>query len=204
MASIQQSLNALIGAAAGAATMGSYMYRQSGTYQAQKAGLAAEKLSKTAKEYTEGLPKKMTEEQGQTIIGLDQEISSLRKEALMASPNRERAEAYKNALVRQDISETDYSREGLAVGEELERRPHKVVKNDKGEWEVQFLDEAAATPKAEAERAALDRVARTTEAQTTQREALKDRFNFLKAFSAKERRQFETAYNRHKNKGEID
>lgn len=204
MASIQQSLNQLLGAAAGTATAGSYMYRQSGTYQAQKAGLAAKKLDKTLKDYEKNIEGKMTEEQGKTIIDLSKEVSDMRKDALMSKPTKTRAEAYKNALIGQDISETEYSKEGLAIGEMLERRPHKMIKNDKGEWEIQFLDETAATPKTKAEQAGLDRLTQATETQLTQRQALKDRFDFLKAFSAKERGQFETAYNRHKNKGEID
>ena len=205
MASIQQSLNQLLGATAGAATMGSYMYRQSGTYQARKAEKAATELEKTSRQYEENIKGKMTEEQGKTIIDLDKGVSELRKDALMSKPNEKRANEYKNALSRQDVSETDYSKEGLALGELLERRPHKTVKNEKtGEWEIQFLDEAAATPKAKAEQAGLDRVAQSAETQLTQRQALKERFDFLKAFSAKERGQFETAYNRHKNKGEID
>ena len=205
MASIQQSLNTLLGAAAGAATAGSYMYRQSGTYQAQKAGSAAKKLDKTLKDYEKGIEGKMTEEQGKTIIDLSKEVSDMRKDALMSKPTQKRAEAYKNALIGQDISETEYSKEGLALGEMLERRPHKTVKNEKtGEWEIQFLDEVAATPKAKAEQAGLDRLTQATETQIAQRESRKERFEFLKSFSAKERGQFETAYNRHKNKGEID
>lgn len=48
MASIQQSFNTLLGAVAGAATAGSYMYRQSPTYKAKQIEKAAEGEAKIA------------------------------------------------------------------------------------------------------------------------------------------------------------
>ena len=51
MASIQQSLNQLLGATAGVATAGSYMYRQSNKYQASQLEKKAERLQ----EFTEGI-----------------------------------------------------------------------------------------------------------------------------------------------------
>ena len=206
MASIQQSLNQLLGAAAGAATAGSYMYRQSGTYQAQKAGQAAEKLGKISSEYTESLKGKMTQEQGQTIIDLENEVASMRKEALMAKPTKERAKEYQKALIGKDIAETDYSKEGLAIGDILDRRPHKTVKNEEtGEWEIHFLDEETpetpATPKEEAE---TDAASRLGERIITAREMFSNLMNRKDILSAKERGQLATMYGKHKEKGGMD
>lgn len=50
MASIQQSLNQLLGAAAGVATAGSYLYRQTPGYQGKQAIKTAENLLTVSKE----------------------------------------------------------------------------------------------------------------------------------------------------------
>lgn len=52
MASIQQSLNQTLGALAGAATAGAYMYRQTPHYQARVSANEAENLLKVSKEAT--------------------------------------------------------------------------------------------------------------------------------------------------------
>lgn len=165
MASIQQSLNQLLGAAAGVATAGSYLYRQTPGYQARqydkeaKAGEALiESGSSEFYENSEDFYKEQTRQA--------EEVLKAREKAYKTKPTVDRHEEYIRAT-------KEYS--------------------DRLQEQREF-----------AEQAGLDRLTKSTEAQTTQRQALKDRFDFLKSFSAKERGQFETAYNRHKNKGEID
>lgn len=55
MASIQQSLNQLLGAAAGAATAGSYMIRQSAGYQAKQEANRLENRAERLQQYSEGI-----------------------------------------------------------------------------------------------------------------------------------------------------
>lgn len=181
MASIQQSLNQLLGATAGAATMGSYMYRQSDTHKiktlerrqtkldeasSQLGEMAidelAQKLGKSPAELTKKDLEGFYETQSGAASGdVNIELANTARELLQLQPSKERAEMY-------------------------------------SAYKGNVLD------KERAEQVGFDRLTKSTETQLTQRQALKERFDFLKAFSAKERGQFETAYNRHKNKGEID
>lgn len=81
MASIQQSLNQLLGAAAGAATAGSYMIRQSDMYKAAQLDKKAEKLE----EYTEAID---VEDEGEAY----EESRQARVEAAKLSPTKKRTE----------------------------------------------------------------------------------------------------------------
>ena len=170
MASIQQSLNQLLGAVAGATTMGSYMYRQTPGYQEKKElELLDRKTNKLYNAMEETAYQSGGEEgtpEWEALRNLEEEDIKTKRRALEIDPTEERAKEYSRAMK---------------------------------EYALDFPNK-----KADAEQAGLDRVAQSTETQLTQRQALKERFDFLKAFSAKERGQFETAYNRHKNKGEID
>lgn len=170
MASIQQSLNTLLGAIAGATTAGTYMYRQTPGYQEKKElELLDRKTNKLYNALEETAYQSKGEEgtpEWEALRNLEEEDIKAKRRALEIDPTEERAKKYSKAMK---------------------------------EYASDFPNK-----KAKAEQAGLDRLTQATETQIAQRESGKERFEFLKAFSAKERGQFETAYNRHKNKGEID
>lgn len=105
MASIQQSMNQLLGAVAGATTAGSYMFRQTGTYQDMMAEQKAKKLEKTAQEVNKEIHNQtqivddFESEEGrrkakartQTIVGLGNYRNELQQEAYRTAPTSKRA-----------------------------------------------------------------------------------------------------------------
>lgn len=105
MASIQQSMNQLLGAMAGAATAGTYLYRQSGHYQDVLAERKAQKLEKTAGEVQQEIHNQtqivddFESEEGRrnaqartkAIVGLTNYRDELRQEAYKTSPTSKRA-----------------------------------------------------------------------------------------------------------------
>ena len=150
MTSIQQSLNSLIGATAGLATAGSYLYSQSDFKKGRIATKQGIKLTEAAEQF-----------------------------------------------VADDLEE------GLKVANEAveaTRRGYTIHPTEKSE-EAYF---SAISSKQKYEDALMDRQNEQIESQRNQKQSFKDRFDFLKSFSAKERGQFITAYNRHNKKGEID
>lgn len=122
MASIQQSLNQLLGATAGVATAGSYMVRQSSRYQARQADKQAdairEFLDRGATEFAEN-PEEKTEE-------LMSEELALREKALKLGPSVKRH----NKLVAGYEEMTDVKaihRQGIAESEALQRQEQKIM-----------------------------------------------------------------------------
>ena len=108
MASIQGAMNQLLGAAAGVATAGTYMYKQTPGYQAeQEAKLAERKVAQINKVInTKGetpLSEMPQEELGHVSAIADKAIQ-FREQALEASPNEARTEALRKAYAtRQEI-----------------------------------------------------------------------------------------------------
>ena len=95
MASIQGAMNQLLGAVAGTATIGSYMYKQSNTYQAKQAEKQVEDINKTF-DVPGGRPGTYEgiEEVGQKAV-------ALREKALELKPTKQRAEALRKAYKTQ-------------------------------------------------------------------------------------------------------
>lgn len=91
MASIQQSLNQLLGAATGAATVGSYMYRQSNFYKAGMAEKSAKTIEKTLEANKEDLAK-MTPAQREAHLKRQKLATEKRAEAGTLYPTKKRAE----------------------------------------------------------------------------------------------------------------
>ena len=107
MTSIQGAYSQLLGAAAGAATAGSYMIRQSDWYKAQQADKKVENINKAlgAKDYES---EKLPSEEQQSVLAAGERAVSLRQEALLASPTKKRAEAESKALRHQTQYENEF------------------------------------------------------------------------------------------------
>lgn len=91
MASIQQSMNQLLGAVAGAGTMGAYMIRGSNWYKAGQADKSAETIEKTLNVSEEDLAK-MTPAQREAHLKRQELATEKRAEAGTLYPTRKRAE----------------------------------------------------------------------------------------------------------------
>ena len=198
MASIQQSLNALMGSALGAATVGSYMYRQTPGFQAKQIEKGVDKINKQFALHGNNTIEQATPEDRARLLQAGEKGVELREKAFEMAPTAKRLE---------NITKAEGSlktlKQGVAEAEEQEAINQQLQEEAEAHMQEQAF-ESSITPKEKAEGNAINRLAAATQAQITQRDALKDRFEFLKSFSAKERAQFESAYNRHKNKGEID
>lgn len=149
MASIQQSLNQLLGAVAGATTMGSYMYRQSGTYQdilaerkARKLEQVAEDVDKTQRNLIREAGRTQTEienrgedpeesitfqAQKNTVREIATERENLLREAYRSSPSTSRLKKYAQSKKR-GISMDMFDRERAEQAEKsaLERQENEI------------------------------------------------------------------------------
>lgn len=205
MASIQQSLNQLLGATAGAATMGSYMIRGSDWYKAGQLEKRANKLMKYELAQT-----------GEKTGEAYEEARKLEVEAAKLHPTKERVDRASVIWGERDEEAEPITKSKLAKEDPNKRVPLPFA-TDTGapEGTLQDVIEASNAPaeplslhqqarkKAEAE--AFSRLKNQTATLRNQTEARKDRFDMLRAvLSAKERSQLDTMYNRHKNKGELD
>lgn len=203
MASIQQSLNQLLGATAGVATAGAYMYRQTPGYQAKQLERGVEKINKQFNLQGEKTLQEATPEERARMLRAGEEATKLREEALKIAPTPKRLENIEKA-------ETSLKtlKEGIAQAEahEAEQEARAAYEAEQAEaYEASQNITPVETAKARAEQNAITRLQNTIEAQTEQKNSLKDRFDRLREIlSAKERGQLDTMYNRHRKKGEID
>jgi hypothetical protein len=96
MASIQQSLNQLLGAVAGTATATSYLVRQTPGYKARKAEQGVENINKQFS-LQKGTIEEATPEARERALRAGEKAVSLREEALNLAPNAERLENVEKA-----------------------------------------------------------------------------------------------------------
>lgn len=203
MASIQQSLNQMLGATAGAATALTYMHRQTPGYQAKQLEKGVEKINKQFNLQGEKTLQEATPEERARMLRAGEEATKLREEALKIAPTPKRLENIEKA-------ETSLKtlKEGIAQAEtyEAEQEARAAYEAEQAEaYEASQNIASIETAKAKAEDNSLSRLQEAIETQTEQKNSLKDRFDRLReVLSAKERGQLDTMYNRHKNKGEID
>lgn len=130
MASIQQSLNALIGTGSAAATMGAYMYRQSDAYKIKTLEKRQSKLDKASTELGEMAIEELSQKLGKSPAELtkkdlegfyetpsggasgdvNKELADTARELLQLDPSRQRAEmysAYKGNVLDKERAESN-------------------------------------------------------------------------------------------------
>ena len=199
MASIQQSMNALVGSALGAATTGSYFYRQSSGYQAKQLEKGVEKINKQFGLQGNKTIQEASPEERARLLKAGEKGIELREKAFEMAPNAKRLE---------NISKAEKSlktlKEGIAEAEEQE-----AIEQQRQEEAEAYMEENAfesfITPKVVAEQKALDRLTDKIDTQTAQKQAYKDRLDTLREkASAKERGQLDTMIGRLRNKGEFE
>lgn len=91
MASIQQSMNQLLGAAAGAATAGAYMTRQSDWYKAKQADKAVENINESLALQNNRSMEDLSETEENYLLNTADTAVGLREQALTTAPTAERA-----------------------------------------------------------------------------------------------------------------
>lgn len=123
MASIQQSMNQLLGAVAGASTMGAYMVRGSNWYKAGQAEKSAKTIEKTLNASEEELAK-MTPAQREAHLKRQQLATEKRAEAGTLYPTEERAKgisaSYQQLEEKKGMLERVKEKERGALAEEAE------------------------------------------------------------------------------------
>lgn len=122
MASIQQSLNQLLGAVAGATTAGSYIYRQTPGYQARKAEKGVESINKQFSLQGDGTIEEATPEARERALKAGEKAMSLREEALNLAPNAKRLENVEKAeaslkTLKEGIAEVEAKEKAEAEAE---------------------------------------------------------------------------------------
>lgn len=123
MASIQQSMNQLLGAVAGATTAGTYMYRQSNTYKAGVAEKSARTIEKTLGATEEDIAN-MTSAQREAHLKRQELATEKRAEAGTLRPSKKRAEgisaSYQQLAEKKGMIEQVEEKERGALAEEAE------------------------------------------------------------------------------------
>lgn len=97
MASIQQSLNQLLGVVAGTATAGSYMYRQTPGYKARQVEEGVKNINKQFSLQGGKTIEEITPEARERALKAGEKAVSLREEALNLAPTAERLENVEKA-----------------------------------------------------------------------------------------------------------
>lgn len=97
MASIQQSLNQLLGVVAGTATAGSYIYRQTPGYKARQLEEGVENINKQFSLQGGKTIEEVTPEARERALKAGEKAVSLREEALNLAPTAERLENVEKA-----------------------------------------------------------------------------------------------------------
>lgn len=176
MASIQQSMNALVGSALGAATTGSYFYRQSPEFRAKQLDKGAKEVQEQVVNLINDLEKIPEGDsishkaQNQAIVKLAEKRRGLVEQAFDTSPTFDRAKKLAGA----------------------ERG--RVIKAERDRMKQEY-----------AEKKALESLTNKVDTQMEQKQAYKDRLDTLREkASAKERGQLDTMIGRLRNKGEFE
>ena len=214
MASIQQSMNALVGSALGAATTGSYFYRQSSGYQARQLEKGVEKINKQFSLHGDKTIQEASPEERAHLLKAGEEGTKLRERAFEMAPTTKRLENLSNAegslkTLKQVIAEVEEREKEEREAAEREAAEREAIEQQLQEAAEAYMEENAfesfITPKVVAEQKALDRLTDKIDTQTAQKQAYKDRLDTLREkASAKERGQLDTMIGRLRNKGEFE
>lgn len=97
MTSIQGAYSQLLGAAAGAATAGSYMTRQSDWYKAKQAEQKVDKINKSLSLQEHRSLDELSETEAEYLTETAETGVNLREQALVAAPTEKRAKALEKA-----------------------------------------------------------------------------------------------------------
>lgn len=161
MTSIQQSMNQMLSAVAGASTVGAYMIRGSKWYKAGQADKSAEAVEKTLDATEEDIAK-MTPEQREAHIKRQELATQQRAEAGTLYPTRDRAEkvkasyqqlADKKGLIKKieakergelaEQAEAEFKAQEQAQLEEDIREGRLVIGEDGSQTEVREIQKPA-------------------------------------------------------------
>lgn len=135
MASIQQSLNQLLGVVAGTATAGSYILRQTPGYKARQVEEGVKNINKQFSLQGERTIEEATPEARERALKAGEKAVSLREEALNLAPTAER-------LANVEKAETSLKelKEGISQAEKLEQEEEVRREKAKAETETEERD----------------------------------------------------------------
>lgn len=135
MASIQQSLNQLLGVVAGTATAGSYILRQTPGYKARQVEEGVKNINKQFSLQGEKTIEESTPEARARALKAGEKAVSLREEALNLAPTAERLENVEKA-------ETSLKtlKEGISKAEEKEKKEAEAKEKAEAETEERDMD----------------------------------------------------------------